>query len=74
MNETLSTTLVVQLEAIAGQFLRARLLEPWRSQVVGRDWKDVEAKLRVKAAKELAAPFPASGWLMITLPSCPYIR
>lgn len=63
MDEFIQTTLAVQVETIGGQYLRARLLPPWRSQVVGRDWKDVEHKLRVKAVRELSRAAPRK-WLM----------
>lgn len=61
--EFIQTTLVVQVETIGGQYLRGRLLPPWRSQVVGRDWKEVENKLRAKAVPELSRAVPRK-WLM----------
>lgn len=70
MHEAVKTILMVEVESIGGQFTRARLLSPWRSQVVGRDWKEVESKLRVRALRELGRAVPRK-WLtndQLTLP------
>lgn len=38
-------------------------MPPWRTQVVGSDWKEIEGKLRVKALGELRRSTPRK-WLM----------
>jgi ATP-dependent Clp protease ATP-binding subunit ClpA len=58
----LHTQLIVQLETLAGQIVRARLLSPWRSQAVGRSWQDVEPKLKKLAERELSRAAPRK-WL-----------
>ncbi|MCC6511444.1 MAG: hypothetical protein IT423_20260, partial [Pirellulaceae bacterium] len=63
MQDHLQTTLVVQVETVGGQYLSARLLSPWRSHVVGREWKDIEHKLQAKAVRELRSAIPRK-WLM----------
>ncbi len=63
MPETLETQLLVQVEAVGGQYLSARLVSPWKSHVVARDWKDAETRLRIKAAREIARAAPRK-WLM----------
>lgn len=59
----MQTVLLVQIETIGGQFLSARLLPPWRSRAVGREWKEVATRLRAKALRELARAAPRK-WLM----------
>ena len=62
-NQTLQLTLVVQVETVGQQYLNAKLMSPWRTQVVGHDWKEVESKLRSKAIAELRRASPRK-WLM----------
>ncbi len=42
MPETLSAKVVIQLETIGEQFVHARLMSPWTTQMVGRSWKEIE--------------------------------
>ncbi len=59
----LGTKLLVQIESVGGQYLSARLLQPWRTHVVGHSWKEVESKLRVRSLKELKRAAPRK-WLL----------
>ena len=67
MQQFIQTTLAVQVETIGGQYLSARLLPPWRSQVVGRDWKEVEHKLKRFMAKDKGVE--VEGVVRETLPN-----
>lgn len=62
-NHTLALSLIVQVEFVGRQYVHGKLLPPWRTQVVGREWKDVESKLRSKALAELRRSVPRK-WLM----------
>ncbi|MFO1064499.1 MAG: AAA family ATPase [Pirellulales bacterium] len=55
MSEPIRITLPVQIEHAGGQLIRARLISPWRTQVVGRTWNEVRPNLINRATKELAA-------------------
>lgn len=61
--DSLPISLVVQIESVGRQYVHAKLMPPWRTQVVGRDWREAESKLRSKALAELRRSSPRK-WLM----------
>ncbi len=67
MSEQIFIDLTVQVERISDQFVRARPLGPWRTQVVARSWKDARASLIKKLEKSVQHVLP-TDWFEGSLP------
>ncbi len=68
MSEPIFIDLTVQVEKISDQFVRARPLGPWRTQVVARSWKEAHASLLKKLEKAVQRVLP-TAWFEGSLPA-----
>lgn len=59
MNETITIQIPVQVEEHGDQLIRARPLGPWKLQVVGANWTEVERDLTRRLSRELPGTLPS---------------
>jgi ATP-dependent Clp protease ATP-binding subunit ClpC len=58
MNETLIVHVPIEIENLAEQLVRGRPLGPWKIQVVGRSWENIQSRLARRLSRAFATTLP----------------